>query len=152
MKKIVLIVCAILAIIFGVQFILNENNEYTYALNVPALIQLNDQKLLNACAVEAQTRSENDDKLLTSSELGDLVVRGIEICSLEMYVVPANIAVAYFEAKNVPLEMTIPYEAGKRALGANKTLRCSDYVEPLIMTCPKLLQAYFDKVEPVDSK
>tara|TARA_Y100000780_G_scaffold84483_1_gene76416 strand:- start:6948 stop:7307 length:360 start_codon:yes stop_codon:yes gene_type:complete len=119
---------------------------------VPAFIKFDDQELLYACALEAQARSENTETLLTSSELGSLVVRSIEVCPLERVIVPANIAVAYFEARTVPIEMTIPYEAGKRALGANKRLRCSDYVEPLIMTCPKLIQGYFDKVEPVDSE
>jgi len=73
---------------------------------------------------------------------------GYRTCSLEQrIVVPLNVGRAITETAYIPIRATIPYELAKSTLASDEPMRCSDYMEPLILNYPLLLRPHFEKVE-----
>jgi hypothetical protein len=56
--------------------------------------------------------------------------------------VPANVALILFEATYMPLKSAIPYELAKQVIETDKPKRCSHYIKPILLACPKILSPY----------
>lgn len=65
-----------------------------------------------------------------------------DVCLLEYYKIPANIALMLFETAYVPVQATIPYEIFKNSLlkEVSQLTRCSDVIEEYAKICPSTVR------------
>lgn len=152
MKIIGFIGCGVLLVIcvaLTLQSLKNESEQLAYAINSMDFLPTweTKQDYSHACQKEgSQGRDEDDGSILKVDQVVSLVKQGFNVCLIDGRVgVPIGVARALFEAAYVPTKATIPYELAKRAL-EGKPKRCSDYIEPLIYNCPKMLQPYMNRV------
>lgn len=108
-----------------------------------------DQDYEIACSNEGKERY--DEGALEPQQINRLISKGLMACALDAQVgVPLHVGKALAEAAYIPARAAIPYELAKTALQNDEVNRCSDYVKPLILTCPQLLKPYFKRVEIIE--
>lgn len=135
-----------------------EKVEHIYVLDAMKFIPTwsSDSEYALACKQEQSDRvNEDDAKELEVSQISNLVDKALYKCAIEGYVgIPLNVGKALFESTAIPVRATIPYELAKSVLSSNnstKPIRCSDYIEPLVLACPKLLKPYTKKIRQLDN-
>lgn len=104
-----------------------------------------------ACNQEGVDR--NEETVINVQQIKSLIDKGLMACALESRVgVPLGVGKALAEAAYITVRAAIPYELAKSALQQNKSNRCSDYIKPLILTCPSLLKPYFERVQFIETE
>lgn len=104
-------------------------------------------------ACNAEGVSKYEENAISVQEIQALVKKGLMACALDSRVgVPLGVGKALVEAAYIPIRASIPYELAKSALQQDESKRCSDYIKPLVLTCPALLNPYFERVQLIETE
>lgn len=153
-KNTILLISIIVASFSTYSALNNEKIEHIHVLDAMKFIPAwsVQQDYANACSQENLSNiSESDAKALEVYQINSLISKALLRCTVDHYVgVPLNIGKALFEAAAIPVRATIPYELAKKILSSKEsteTIRCSDYIEPIVLACPKLLKPYTKQIK-----
>lgn len=166
MKKILavlfLIVSACVAAYFTIESFKAEHDEANLsvaALPLMTSIQTNQDYAI-ACNEEHQTYLPQDvpeNGQFAVSDVQKFSSGGLGACAVGPYIAIGKITVSLFEAANIPVKATVPYEVVKRLLLKSedtKNWRCSDYVDAIATICPVMVSRFVkrDQSSTVESK
>lgn len=150
MKNIIGVLVLIIAFTLTYQSLKSEGEEFDFVLDSMSFLVSwsSNQDYRIACGEEATERYDED--ALNPNQINELINKGLMACALDARVgVPLGVGKALAEAAYIPARAAIPYELAKAALEKGESKRCSDYVKPLILSCPSTLKPYFKHVEIV---
>lgn len=148
MKMLGAAVLIVFSLIVLYQSLNNEADEYSYTLESMSFLPNWDMNQDHSIACHQEGRERSGEVTLEVHQINNLVKNGLKVCALEgPIVVPLNVGRAFAETTYIPVKASIPYELAKRTLESDKPMRCSDYMKPLILTCPLKLSPYFKRVE-----
>ena len=151
MNKIIIVIISSLLISAAITSIVinlvNEKKEFHLATNfLPKLINWHKEDITACVQENINNTTGTEITPINYTQILKLKEKAVTSCAMDITVgVPANIALILFEERYIPVESAIPYELAKQALGDDSKSRCSDYVKPLLLACPSILQPY---VEP----
>lgn len=152
MKVLGWLIAIIFAGLYTVQSLKEEGEELNYVMDSMSFLvswRINQDY---AIACNEEGKESLGDNVISVYQIQGLIDKGMMACELEgRFGVPLGVGKIFAEAVYVPIRAAIPYELAKNALEQNKSNRCSDYIKPIIQTCPILLSPYFKRVELIQT-
>lgn len=142
------VIAIIFTFLFTYKSLKEEGAEFDYVMDSRSFLVSwsSNQDYPIACNEEGVNKYE--ENAISVQEIQALINKGLLACALEGQVgVPLGVGKVLVEAAYIPIRASIPYELAKSALQQDESKRCSDYIKPLVLTCPELLNPYFERVQ-----
>lgn len=142
LTSIVLILITAVSVYVGLK---EESFEYNFTRDTMKFIMPwhADQQYPIACNQEGVERY--GELALDVNEIQALLGKAHNKCIMEATVgITMGITMIMAETIYIPYKAAPIVELAKFAIQAEKPLRCSDYVKPIISTCPNLLSIYLN--------
>ena len=157
-KNLVLIISVVVACSLTLKALNTEKIEHVYVLDSMKFLptwRLNQEYAIECNQEHLVSLTESDVKALEVDQISRLISKAIPKCATEGFVgIPLKVGKTIFEAAAIPVRATIPYELAKAALsskGSPESVRCSDYIEPIVLACPNLLKPYTKQIKQLDN-
>lgn len=148
MKYVGWMIAIVVTVFFTAQSLKKEKEELNYVMDSMSFLVSWSSKQEYPIACNEEGADNHGENAISVQQIQGLIDKGLMACALEGRVgVPLGVGKALYEAAYVPIRAAIPYELAKNALQQDKSNRCSDYIKPLILTCPSLLTPYFERVQ-----